>query len=65
MPGFRIETASLGELQIPVDIFQTGSGTSTNMNASGVIANRAAEILGVARSNKVRPHARYKSSTKR
>ncbi len=28
----------------PVDIFQTGSGTSTNMNANEVIANRAAEI---------------------
>jgi fumarate hydratase class II len=36
-----------------VDIFQTGSGTSTNMNANEVIANRAAEILGVAGSNKV------------
>ena len=36
-----------------VDIFQTGSGTSTNMNANEVIANRAAEILGVAQSNKV------------
>ncbi len=30
----------------PVDIFQTGSGTSTNMNANEVIANRAAQILG-------------------
>src|ERR1035438_9382181 len=29
-----------------VDIFQTGSGTSTNMNANEVIANRAAELLG-------------------
>lgn len=29
-----------------VDVFQTGSGTSTNMNANEVIANRAAEILG-------------------
>jgi fumarate hydratase, class II len=29
-----------------VDIFQTGSGTSTNMNANEVIANRALEILG-------------------
>mgnify|MGYP000568355468 FL=1 len=32
--------------QFPVDVFQTGSGTSTNMNANEVIANRAAEILG-------------------
>ena len=27
--------------QFPIDIFQTGSGTSTNMNANEVIANRA------------------------
>ena len=32
--------------QFPVDVFQTGSGTSTNMNANEVIANRASEILG-------------------
>ena len=40
--------ATEGELdeQFPVDIFQTGSGTSTNMNANEVIANRAIEILG-------------------
>ena len=31
--------------QFPVDIFQTGSGTSTNMNANEVIATRANEIL--------------------
>src|SRR5882762_10998685 len=29
-----------------VDVFQTGSGTSTNTNANEVIANRANEILG-------------------
>ncbi len=32
--------------QFPIDVFQTGSGTSTNMNANEVIANRANEILG-------------------
>lgn len=32
----------------PLDIFQTGSGTSTNMNANEVIANRAAQLLGGA-----------------
>ncbi len=31
--------------QFPLDIFQTGSGTSTNMNANEVIAHRANEIL--------------------
>jgi fumarate hydratase, class II len=37
-----------GELDdhFPVDVFQTGSGTSSNMNANEVIANRATEILG-------------------
>ncbi len=37
-----------GELDshFPLDIFQTGSGTSTNMNANEVIANRAIELLG-------------------
>jgi fumarate hydratase class II len=32
--------------QFVVDIFQTGSGTSTNMNSNEVIANRACQILG-------------------
>ncbi|HET7559135.1 MAG TPA: class II fumarate hydratase [Limnochordia bacterium] len=35
-----------------VDVFQTGSGTSTNMNANEVIANRAAEVLGGVRGSK-------------
>ena len=30
----------------PIDIYQTGSGTSTNMNANEVISNRAIQILG-------------------
>jgi fumarate hydratase, class II len=32
--------------QFPVDVFQTGSGTSSNMNMNEVIANRAIELLG-------------------
>jgi len=35
-----------------LDIFQTGSGTSTNMNANEVIANRAIELLGGKRGGK-------------
>jgi fumarate hydratase class II len=35
-----------------VDIFQTGSGTSTNMNANEVIANRASEIASGDRTSK-------------
>ena len=40
-----------GELDehFAIDIFQTGSGTSTNMNANEVIANRANEMLGEER----------------
>jgi len=36
----------------PVDIFQTGSGTSSNMNANEVIANRAAQLLDEAIGSK-------------
>src|SRR5215469_4003111 len=36
-----------------LDIFQTGSGTSTNMNANEVIANRASELLGGQRGSKL------------
>ena len=32
--------------QFPVDVFQSGSGTSSNMNANEVIANRSIQILG-------------------
>ncbi|NQU24258.1 MAG: class II fumarate hydratase [Candidatus Nealsonbacteria bacterium] len=32
--------------QFPVDVYQTGSGTSSNMNANEVIANRAIELAG-------------------
>jgi fumarate hydratase class II len=35
--------------QFVVDIYQTGSGTSSNMNVNEVVANRAAEILGASR----------------
>jgi fumarate hydratase class II len=32
--------------QFPIDVYQTGSGTSSNMNANEVIANRAIELAG-------------------
>lgn len=32
--------------EFPVDVFQTGSGTSSNMNCNEVIANRAIELVG-------------------
>lgn len=33
-------------LHFPLDVFQTGSGTSANMNANEVIANRASQLAG-------------------
>jgi len=41
------------DLEFPVDIFQTGSGTSTNMNTNEVISNRATELLGGTRGSKL------------
>ncbi len=40
------------DAHFPVDVFQTGSGTSSNMNANEVIANRAAELLGAPRGSR-------------
>jgi fumarate hydratase class II len=40
----------------PLSIWQSGSGTQTNMNVNEVIANRANEILGFARGDKKSVH---------
>jgi fumarate hydratase class II len=42
------EEIAAGKLadQFPIDVFQTGSGTSSNMNVNEVISNRAIEMLG-------------------
>ncbi len=42
--------------QFVVDVVQGGAGTSTNMNANEVIANRALELLGYARGDYGRIH---------
>ena len=42
----RIEAGELDD-QFPVDVYQTGSGTSTNMNVNEVIATLASQALGV------------------
>ncbi len=39
-----------------VDVYQAGAGTSHNMNANEVLANRAAEILGAPRGDYTRVH---------
>jgi aspartate ammonia-lyase len=38
--------------QFVVDVYQAGAGTSHNMNANEVLANRAAELLGGAASTR-------------
>ncbi len=40
----------------PVDVFQTGSGTSSNMNANEVISNRAIQIMGGEPGSKTPVH---------
>lgn len=41
--------------EFPIDVFQTGSGTSSNMNANEVIANRAIELVGGDRFQAAKP----------
>src|SRR5262245_61001329 len=41
--------------QFPIDVYQTGSGTSSNMNANEVISNRAIELTGGSRFDKKKP----------
>jgi fumarate hydratase class II len=49
------QQVSDGELDehFPIDVYQTGSGTSTNTNANEVIATRASEILGGERGSRL------------
>lgn len=48
MQAAREVSGGMWDGQFPLDVFQTGSGTSTNMNANEVIARRASQILGQA-----------------
>ncbi|HMO13101.1 MAG TPA: class II fumarate hydratase [Pirellulaceae bacterium] len=41
--------------QFPIDVFQTGSGTSSNMNVNEVISNRAIELAGGDRFDSLKP----------
>ena len=52
------EQVAAGELdgEFPLKVWQTGSGTQTNMNANEVIANRAIEALGGALGSKSPVH---------
>jgi fumarate hydratase class II len=42
--------------EFPLSVWQTGSGTQTNMNVNEVLANRASELLGGERGQKRRVH---------
>jgi fumarate hydratase class II len=44
------------DAQFPLDVFQTGSATSTNMNVNEVLSNRAIEILGGVIGSKTPVH---------
>ena len=62
------EEVIIGDLDehFPLDVFQTGSGTSTNMNANEVIANRACQLLGEplgSRSVHPNDHVNYGQSS--
>jgi fumarate hydratase, class II len=41
--------AGIHDQEFPLAVWQTGSGTQTNMNVNEVLANRASEILGAGR----------------
>ena len=43
------------DAHFPIDVYQTGSGTSTNMNCNEVISNRAFELLGGDRATQPNP----------
>jgi fumarate hydratase class II len=51
----EIAAGQLAE-QFPVDVFQTGSGTSANMNANEVIANRVSQLAGQPLGSKLPVH---------
>ncbi len=44
------------EQEFPLSVWQTGSGTQTNMNVNEVLANRASELLGGGRGDARRVH---------
>ncbi|MFC4348841.1 class II fumarate hydratase [Kordiimonas lipolytica] len=48
--------AGLHDAEFPLPVWQTGSGTQSNMNANEVIANRASEMLGGKRGAKEPVH---------
>ena len=58
----RSATGTLLE-EFVVDVIQGGAGTSTNMNANEVIANRALELMGREKGDYAVPASRSSTST--
>src|ERR1051325_3972681 len=61
-------TTGKHDKEFPIDVYQTGSGTSSNMNANEVISNRAIELTGGNRFEAKKPippndHANMGQST--
>jgi len=52
--ALEVAEGKMGD-QFPVDIYQTGSGTSSNMNVNEVISNRAIELCGGDRFDMKKP----------
>src|ERR1700704_2731337 len=48
--------------EFPLVVWQTGSGTQTNMNVNEVLANRASELLGGERGEKRRGHPNHEAN---
>ena len=49
--------AGMHDAEFPLVVWQTGSGTQTNMNMNEVLANRASELLGGDRGQRRKVHA--------
>ena len=55
---FQIINSNIGRDHFPLVIWQTGSGTQSNMNVNEVISNRAIEMMGgkLGSKNPVHPN---------
>ena len=51
--------AGAHDAEFPLSVWQTGSGTQSNMNVNEVLANRASELLGGERGDKRLVHPNY------
>ena len=54
--AMEVESGAISEEEFPLVVWQTGSGTQSNMNVNEVISNRANEYVGSARGSKKPVH---------